>query len=191
MAFNGKLFWLAGNIAEDPLFINPDDLDFTLSRDSKCINTGISFYQVAGDTLLNLRPEDYVGHAPDMGAFEYNSTTYIEQDNSPQHFVLQQNYPNPFNNETIIEYIVGAYHDTPLKVTLTVYDVLGRHVKVLVNKNQPAGQYKVTFDASDLASGIYYYRLVGRPSNPVSGISQSSTGSGRQYIQTRKMLLLK
>jgi hypothetical protein len=69
--------------------------------------------------------------------------------------ILYPNYPNPFNPKTNIAYEILAYH----KVKLAIYDVLGREIKVLVNENQEKGLYEVEFDASGLASGIYFYRL--------------------------------
>ena len=73
----------------------------------------------------------------------------------PQQFQLQQNYPNPFNPTTKIEYqLPVAGH-----VTLKVYDVLGREVQTLVNEGQNAGNHSITFNAINLPSGIYLYRL--------------------------------
>jgi hypothetical protein len=69
--------------------------------------------------------------------------------------VLYNNYPNPFNSKTKIVYELLAYHN----VKLAVYNVLGEEVKVLVNQNQDKGIYEVGFDASTLASGVYFYRL--------------------------------
>ena len=69
--------------------------------------------------------------------------------------VLYANFPNPFNSKTKIVYEIIAYH----KVKLAVYDVLGREIKVLVDQNQEKGLYQIEFDASGLASGIYFYRL--------------------------------
>ncbi len=85
-------------------------------------------------------------------------------------FVLQQNYPNPFNPTTAISYELS---DNGF-VTLKVYDVLGRLVRTLVDKMEQPGSYAVTFNASGLASGMYFYRL--------------QAGS---YSQTHKMILLK
>ncbi|MGA9293130.1 MAG: T9SS type A sorting domain-containing protein [Ignavibacteriaceae bacterium] len=68
---------------------------------------------------------------------------------------LNYNYPNPFNSITRITYTIAAYH----KVKLTVYDILGREVRILVDNYQEKGNYEVDFDASGLASGIYFYRL--------------------------------
>lgn len=89
--------------------------------------------------------------------FSINSTTSVTVHPSvqPTNFVLEQNYPNPFNPSTVISY------QLPMTsyVTLTVYDVIGREVATLVNEMKVAGSYNVQFDASKLASGIYFYRL--------------------------------
>ncbi len=69
--------------------------------------------------------------------------------------ILYNNFPNPFNSKTKIAYELLAYH----KVNLTIYDILGREVKVLVNENQEKGLYEVDFDGAGLASGIYFYKL--------------------------------
>lgn len=95
---------------------------------------------------------------------------------SPE-FTLEQNYPNPFNPETTIKFslpFVETPYMTSLHTTLIVYDLLGREVKTLVNENKSPGNYAVKFNASDLPSGIYFYRL--------------RFGS---YSETKKMILLK
>ena len=79
------------------------------------------------------------------------------------------------NPVTKISYSVGAHHDVPLQITLKVFDTSGREIETLVNKKQPAGNYNVTFNAKDLASGIYIYTL--------------ETNS--EFKQSRKMLLIK
>jgi hypothetical protein len=73
----------------------------------------------------------------------------------PTKYELGQNYPNPFNPSTTIHYQVPADGF----ITLKVFDLLGREVATLVNEEQKADYYKVTFDASRLASGVYFYRL--------------------------------
>lgn len=73
----------------------------------------------------------------------------------PQHFSLGQNYPNPFNPTTSFTYNVPQTAD----VKLEVFDMLGRKVKELVNERKAAGTYSISFDASDLSSGMYIYRL--------------------------------
>jgi len=74
----------------------------------------------------------------------------------PEKIILNQNYPNPFNSSTTISYQLPDYSEIALKI----YDLKGREVKTLVNQEQPAGTYEVNLDGSDLASGIYIYRLI-------------------------------
>jgi hypothetical protein len=88
----------------------------------------------------------------------------------PTSFKLRQNYPNPFNPSTTIAFDL----DRSEFVRLSIYDVSGREIAVLVDGQQPAGAYRVTFDASGLASGMYLYRL------QTSG-----------YTASRAMLLIK
>ncbi len=85
-------------------------------------------------------------------------------------FRLLQNYPNPFNPTTVISYQLPVASDVNLKV----YDILGREVATLVNQIKPAGSYDVTFDASKMASGVYFYRL------------QTET-----FVETKQMILVK
>jgi len=77
------------------------------------------------------------------------------QNNLPTDFLLKQNYPNPFNPVTTINY------STPKKemIIIRVYDVLGNEIASLVNEEKPAGNYKVNFNASNLSSGVYFYRM--------------------------------
>ena len=75
--------------------------------------------------------------------------------NAPKMFALGQNYPNPFNPTTVINYQVP----TASYVSLKVYDMLGRDVAVLVNENKIAGYYTSTFDARNMPSGIYFYKM--------------------------------
>jgi hypothetical protein len=69
--------------------------------------------------------------------------------------VLNQNYPNPFNPTTTISFSIPSSTFTSLKV----YDILGNEVATLVNEEKPAGEHKITFDASKLTSGVYLFRL--------------------------------
>lgn len=88
----------------------------------------------------------------------------------PTHYFLQQNYPNPFNPFTTIEYFLP----TQSFVTLTVFDLLGRRVAVLSSEVQPPGMKSVRFDATEIPSGIYFYRL-----------------QTAKFVQTKKMLLVR
>ncbi len=81
------------------------------------------------------------------------------QNLSPAVFYLSQNYPNPFNPSTVIEYSVPSVDKNNALVKLSVFDILGREVAVLVNEQKSAGNYKVVFDASKLGSGVYFYKL--------------------------------
>jgi hypothetical protein len=78
-----------------------------------------------------------------------------EKDKLANGFELRQNYPNPFNSETIIAYEITK----PDYIKLSVYDMLGRTINVLVDRFQNPGRYSVSFNAANLSSGIYTYRL--------------------------------
>jgi len=96
----------------------------------------------------------------------------------PAAFVLQQNYPNPFNPTTTIPFSIAQRSYVRLKV----FDAAGREVATLVDGELPAGSYHPTFDAGKLASGVYFYTVEAR---------DLSSLSGKQLVDTRKMLLLK
>ncbi|KPL06155.1 hypothetical protein AMJ86_09715 [bacterium SM23_57] len=70
-------------------------------------------------------------------------------------YLLDQNYPNPFNPTTDIKYQLPASG----MVTLTVYNAMGQEVATLIDQNQNPGAYRVTWDAGNLPSGIYFYQL--------------------------------
>ncbi len=93
-------------------------------------------------------------------ALEEEYITYIDggeisNGTIPQEFTLKQNYPNPFNPSTTIEYDLAS----ETHVTIAVYNAIGQRVAILVNEEKPAGEYRLTWDASDLSSGIYFYQL--------------------------------
>lgn len=89
----------------------------------------------------------------------------------PTEYQLKQNYPNPFNPSTNILYSIPISNF----VTLKVYDVLGKEIQTLVNEFQQPGNYSIQFDASELSSGIYFYRL----------------HVGSNFRKTKKMLLMR
>jgi len=88
----------------------------------------------------------------------------------PSGFSLSSNYPNPFNSSTTISYTLPH----PADVTLDIYDILGRKIETLVNKQQPAGYHQVVWNADDFTSGVYFYKL--------------ATGD---FAESKKMLLIK
>ena len=107
------------------------------------------------------------------GSFAYHNLSNEVVIGVPTSFELNQNYPNPFNPATKIDYSLPKDG----KVSLTIYDAMGKEVARLVNNTQTAGYYSVDFNASNYASGIYYYRL------EVSGQNN--------FVDSKKMLLLK
>jgi hypothetical protein len=88
----------------------------------------------------------------------------------PGEYALLQNYPNPFNPTTGVRFQVPGVSD----VKLVVYDLLGREVAVLVNEKKAPGSYEVRFDASGMASGVYFYRL-----------------TAGDFVNTRKLVVLR
>jgi hypothetical protein len=137
------------------------------------------------DTALNVY---VVGNSPNgisIGraavTIKYSQLVGIISNNgeNPREFKLYQNYPNPFNQSTIINYqaarLSALEGGTPVQVTLKVYDLLGREVAVLVDEKQGVGSYSVRFDASELSSGIYFYRM----------------RANENIIDTKKLILIK
>ena len=103
--------------------------------------------------------------APITALEELNSHNYSNE------FTLNQNYPNPFNPSTAISYQLPAVS----QIELSIYNILGQKVVTLVSGQQPAGSYKVEWDASGFVSGIYFFRL--------------ETDKG--FVQSKKLILLK
>ena len=79
----------------------------------------------------------------------------MEFKGNPDRFTLNQNYPNPFNPSTILSYTLKA----DAKVKLTVYNLVGQSVAVVVDDYQSEGYHEYSFDASDLPAGVYLYKL--------------------------------
>lgn len=114
------------------------------------------------------------GLSPEEVIELYNlPTTPVKQENKikPESFNLEQNYPNPFNPTTTISYVLPNSE----YIKLTVFDASGKKVQTLVNGLEFAGNHTATFDASELASGIYFYQLK----------------TGNTIIDTKKMLLVR
>ncbi len=103
------------------------------------------------------------------GKFQFSKTIEVDLD-SPSKIELNQNYPNPFNPVTTIQYSIAKSGF----VKLTVFNIVGEEVKVLVNEKKDAGVHTVNFDASNLNSGFYIYKI-------------ETNG----FVQSKKMILLK
>ncbi len=137
------------NLFADPLFVD----NWKLNDKSPCINKGIPLnykYDYSGLPAV-------IGDLPDIGACENQnvvSNIASNKDNELS-FSLSQNYPNPFNPSTTISYSI------PQKgmVTITVFDILGNEIALLMNEEKEVGRYSVDFNAAGLASGAYIYRV--------------------------------
>jgi len=135
------------------------DIDFMhLASGSELIDTGVD---------LGL---SYWGDAPDLGAFESNFTTLVDERMTLVEFSLDQNFPNPFNPTTTIRYSVPIAS----KVILKIYNLKGQVIDRLVDQNQEPGVHSVCWDARNISSGVYYYQI--------------QIGS---FQQVKKMILLK
>lgn len=117
----------------------------------------------AGKYAYRLKQIDY------NGSFEYSDEIEIEI-TAPSEFSLDQNYPNPFNPSTTIEFNVPEESN----VTVVIYNALGKQLDVLFKGMTSPGSHKISWNAANYASGIYYYRM-----------------ESENYIQVRKMLLVK
>jgi hypothetical protein len=122
--------------------------------------TGIMFYSFGNYKLIPRMNSDFVG-----------VVTAVEDEVSvPHEYALKQNYPNPFNPTTTIEY---SLPDAGI-VKVTIYNVLGQEISILVNQFKTQGVHKITFDAKNLPSGIYFYKM-----------------ESNNFVQTKKLILLK
>ncbi len=129
----------------------------TLEQNWNAVNTSVVVF------IQNVDSKEVYQSA----TIDYNELTITDINDEPavvREFKLQQNYPNPFNPATTIEYTVPnnvrvEYNSTPANVKLVVYDILGTELATLVNRQHAPGNYKVNFDASELPSGIYFYKL--------------------------------
>jgi len=128
-------------------------------------------YLFTDNTLLNEGNYSYRLKQIDLdGTVTYSEVIEIEFNNLPTSFTLYQNYPNPFNNSTIIKYEVPEEKI----VTIRIYNAIGEDVVTLVNEVKKAGRYSVTFNADNLPSAIYFYRI-----------------ATDNFVETKKMILLK
>jgi hypothetical protein len=132
---------------------------------------GLSFLSTINDLIIF---NNKILTATSAGIFERNTAevTGVTQISNevPMDYSLNQNYPNPFNPVTQIVYSIPKSSN----VKVMIYDAIGGEVSVPVNQNQQAGTYQISFDASALSSGIYYYRIY-----------------AGEFTQTRKMILVK
>ncbi len=119
-----------------------------------------------------LQASNVIGSGPwsDVSRFYASVSSVKEKGGLPKEFSLSQNYPNPFNPTTKIEFALPQRAQT----RIIVYDVLGREIETLLNRELESGYYESNFNAINLHSGVYFYRI------------QSGN-----FIQTKKMILMK
>ena len=118
----------------------------------------------SGKYEYRLKQIDYNGN------FEYFNLSNEVNVGVPSQFELSQNYPNPFNPSTNVEFGISELGFVSLKV----YNALGMEVATLVNEVKPAGYYKVSFNGSNLSSGIYFYSI-----------------KAGDFVSTKRMTLIK
>ena len=149
----------AGNLTNvDPLFCDPDSGDYSLAENSPCVGAGEG--------------------GSNMGAYEIGCDPIILSTSSellPVTYTLHQNYPNPFNPVTRLRYDLAENS----LVNITIYDMMGRQVKTLINQTQDAGYRSIVWNATNdygkpVSAGIYLYQI-----------------QAGKYISTKKMVLLK
>ncbi|OGU45068.1 MAG: hypothetical protein A2000_16865 [Ignavibacteria bacterium GWB2_36_8] len=142
--------------------------NYTFNVSNKLYNYDISL----GQSLQNYMGYSITAHPGETGVNFNFTMTDVEEGQSvvPNEFSLLQNFPNPFNPSTLISYKLKETGNVQLKV----YNILGDEIATLVNELKPAGNYEITWQAVNLPSGIYFYRL--------------QAGS---FTDTKKMLLLK
>ena len=194
---NGKIVHeiFSSQLQADSTWGENDEIVFNYDDNSKILNMGdiVRFhYNTDGnlDTLVNLHAVycGYLGNTATLidtygnnitltdcagyNNFYYSSFVTGAEANivKDRTYTLFQNYPNPFNPTTTINYSIPR---TSL-VTIKVYDVLGREIETLVNDEKHIGNYKVEFNASKLASGIYFYKM-----------------QAGDFSETKKLILLK
>ena len=129
-------------------------------------NNNISGYS----SSVSIEFQRFVPTAPGGSGGWANKSTESSGNNISYDYNLAQNYPNPFNPTTTINYSIKSAGE----VTLKIYDMLGTELASLVNESQEAGSYSVEFNAANLPSGMYVYRI-----------------STNNFVDTKKLILLK
>jgi hypothetical protein len=165
--FTPDTFKVVGNVSKDSSIFR--DYDFVLGK--------TYYYRVSAWDLTGHQSE----YSDELEVEATSVDEFTEEENRPPMYQLSQNYPNPFNSETMIWYYLPDVGYQPAEVEITIYNLLGKRVKSLVNGREYPGEHKVRWDGKDdsgkeVASGIYFYRL------KVSGI---------ELVKPKKMVLLK
>jgi len=141
-------------------FLSLDTSLAKISRNSDSSLSETSLFRLSSNSPLVNAGTDvgiaYVGSSPDIGAFESNViSSIISNKNKLNSFELEQNYPNPFNPSTKIKFSLTKNDFA----NLTVYNMLGQKITTLVNQVFSSGEHEIIFNAKDLPSGMYFYKL--------------------------------
>ncbi len=186
-------------ISENPNVVKSTGTVITVGPDFIVISQ--PSYQINSETIVltsdykpmdysNIHPGDEVTVWADVSAagdplalqIKKSADTVTNSDDGSlsvvKEYTLYQNFPNPFNPSTTIRFTLPQ----EAFVTLKVYNIVGEEVATLVNNNLTQGMHSVQFNASNLASGVYLYRLQ---------VNTPGTGSGAGFVQVKKMLLIK
>ena len=151
----------------DSLFIRLNKSDFEYNQSDTLLYTKVnnnnlylgSFGKYGGNgTYYTVWEDSISGNIQLFGRKLNYNIGAVNDTYSPSAFTLYQNYPNPFNPGTVINFTLLNRN----KVTLNIYDIMGRQVCTLLNEDKPAGTYSINFDSKkyNLSSGIYFYRLI-------------------------------
>ncbi|MGD1044439.1 MAG: T9SS type A sorting domain-containing protein [Bacteroidota bacterium] len=139
------------------------------STTSDTVKTLTGFYE-GQNFYWRVQAKNLAGFGPWSDASNFTVTSVVKEEEIPTEYSISQNYPNPFNPTTKLKFALPQRSLTKL----IIYDLLGREVQTLINKELEAGYHEINFDANKIPSGIYFYRI------------QSG-----DFIQTKKMILIK
>jgi len=155
-------------------------IDFTHLLSSKIENNCLILYDIENEETLKSIALDSINYSSSYRplidypyVYIHHITKYSSIDIPGirlSQYHLYQNFPNPFNPSTKISYSIPQSDFVSLKI----YNTLGQEIQTLVNKSQVAGKYTISFDAQNLSSGIYFYKLQ----------------VGRNFVQKKKMILM-
>lgn len=139
-------------------FSQAGELDWFIEKSAQTTSQSVNTLHIIADGSLIISGNTEVTGTRKTMLVKYGSTIGIEpvSNEVPAEFVLSQNYPNPFNPVTSIKYLIPQSSSVLLKV----YDILGNEVATLVNEFKPVGTYEVEFNAKQLSSGVYFYKLL-------------------------------
>ena len=168
---NGKSIWQRRDLATSNSFFGETSLNIHFGLGDATLIDSLKIEWPSGvvDVHTNVEINKFYDIVEESGIDQITSIKKIDK-TVPNNYELNQNYPNPFNPSTFITYSLPNNN----RVNLTIYDSLGKKIKTLVNSEQNAGKYEISFNAENLSSGTYFYQL-----------------KTNDYTETKKMIFLK